>query len=86
MANNNTKGKGKVTDEKETISTNDEPKGDKPIDSRSNKKEGNRRKRIKKIIYYDCDFSSSLHKDVDDSSTKKKMAKQNYSKLCFNYS
>jgi hypothetical protein len=80
------KGKDKVTDEKETL--NNEPKGEKPVDSRSwKRKEGKKKKRIKKIIYYDSDSSSSLHKDGEDSSyTKKKIVKQDYSKTSFNYS
>jgi hypothetical protein len=82
MASNDAKGKGKVTDEKETI--NNESKGDKPIDSGSNNKnEGRRRKHIKKIIYYNCDSSSS-HKDNDNSSSfKEKTVKQNYTKTSF---
>jgi hypothetical protein len=44
------KGKGKVTDEKETL--NNEPKGEKLVDLGSEKrKEGKKNKRIKKIIY-----------------------------------
>jgi hypothetical protein len=50
------KGKGMVINdkEKETLYV-DEPKGDKPTDSGSNnkKKDGNKKRCIKKIIYYD---------------------------------
>jgi hypothetical protein len=46
------KGKGKVSDEKEKIPIDDEPKREKTVDSGSSKKEG-KKKRIKKIIYYD---------------------------------
>jgi hypothetical protein len=54
--------------EKDTINNN-EPKGDKPIDSGSN---NNKKKRhIKKIVYYDSDTSSSSLKDDDDSFLKK---------------
>jgi hypothetical protein len=75
------KGKGKVTEE-ETISINDEPKEEKPIDSGSGKrKEG----KNKKIIYYDIDSSSSSHKDANDSSSNKKTVKHDYSKMSFNY-
>jgi hypothetical protein len=42
------KGKGKVTNNKDKIPINDEPKGEKPVDSRSNKKEGIKKKHIKK--------------------------------------
>jgi hypothetical protein len=50
------KGKGMVINykEKETFNV-DEPKGDKPTDSGSNnkKKDGKKKRCIKKIIYYD---------------------------------
>jgi hypothetical protein len=52
------KGKGIVIDDKEKeIVNNNEPKVDKPIDSGSNnkKKDGKRKRRIKKIVYYDSD-------------------------------
>ena len=79
------KGKGKVTDEKETL--NDDPKGEKLVDSRSRKKKDGKKKRVKKIVYYDNDTSSSSPKDSDDSfSSKQKTIKQNYSKTSFNYS
>jgi hypothetical protein len=69
--------------EKETLYV-DEPKGDKPTDSGSNKrKDGNKKRRIMKIIYYNNDTSSSSPRDDDDSSTKKKTVNQNYS---FDYS
>jgi hypothetical protein len=82
------KGKGIVIDdkEKETISNN-EPKGDKPIDSCSNNKKKDMKKKmcIKKIVYCDSDTSSSSPKDDDDddSCSKKKTDNQNYS---FDYS
>jgi hypothetical protein len=79
-----TKGKGKVTDEKETL--NNEPKGEKPIDSGSGKKDGKKKNRIKKIVYYNNDASSSSPKDDDSFSSKQKTIKQNYSKTSFNYS
>jgi hypothetical protein len=65
--------------EKETINNN-EPKGDKPIDSGSNNKKNDvKKRRIKKIVYYDSDTSSSSsNDDHDDSSSKKKMVNQNY--------
>jgi hypothetical protein len=59
-------GKGKVTDEKEKIPLDDEPKGDKIVELESHKKEGNK-KRIKKIINYESDASSSSQKDIDSS-------------------
>jgi hypothetical protein len=87
-ASDDANGKGKVTGEKETI--NNEPKGDKPVDSGSNikNKDGKKKKKcIKKIIYYDSDVSSSSSpKDDDSSSSNKNMVKQNYSKTSFNYS
>jgi hypothetical protein len=79
------KGKGIVIDdkEKETINNN-EPKGDKTINSGSNyKKDGKKKRRIKKIVYYDSDTSSSSPKDDDDDSSKKKTVNQNYT---FDYS
>jgi hypothetical protein len=51
------KGKGMVINDKETLYV-DEPKGDKPIDSGSNNKEGKKKRCIKKIIYYDSNASS----------------------------
>jgi hypothetical protein len=80
------KGKGKVSNKKEKISLDDEPKGDKTVESGSHKKEEEKKKRIKKIIYYESDASSSSQEDVDNSSSKKKMVKQNYTKTSFNYS
>jgi hypothetical protein len=77
------KGKGIVINDKEKKTfNNNEPKGDKPIDSGSNnKKEGKKKSFIKKIIYHDSDASSSSPKDDDDedSSSKKKTVNQNYS-------
>jgi hypothetical protein len=60
MASDDTKGKSKVADKKETI--NNKPKGDKPVDLDLNnkKKDGKKKKCIKKIIYYDND-TSHLH-------------------------
>jgi hypothetical protein len=79
------KGKGMVINdnEKETLYA-DEPKGDKPTNSGSShkKKDGKKKRHIKKIINYDSDTSSSLPRD-DDSSMKKKTVNQNYS---FDYS
>jgi hypothetical protein len=72
--------------EKETLYVN-EPKDDKPTDSGSSHKkmDGKKKRRIKKIIYYDSDASSSSPRvDVDEgSSSKKKTVNQNYS---FDYS
>jgi hypothetical protein len=81
------KGKGIMIDdkEKETVNNN-EPKGEKPIDSGSNnKKDGKKKRSIKKIDYYDSDASSSSPKEDNDdnSSSKEKMVKQSYS---FDYS
>jgi hypothetical protein len=73
------KGKRKVTDDKENIPIDDIPKGgEKPIESGSNKKkDGKKKERIRKIIYYEINASSSSHKDNDDSSSsKKKTVKQ----------
>jgi hypothetical protein len=56
------KGKGILINdnEKETLYV-DEPKGNRPTDLGSNnkRKEGKKKRRIKKIIYYDSDASSS---------------------------
>jgi hypothetical protein len=79
----NAKGKGKVTN-KETL--NNEPKGEKPADLRFGKKDGKKKKHIKKIVYYDNDTSSTSPKDNDGSSSKQKTVKQNYYKTSFNYS
>jgi hypothetical protein len=76
------KGKGNMINdkEKETLYV-DEPKGDKPTNSGSNKKrkDGKKKRHIKKIIYYDSDASSSSPRDDDDedSSTNKKTVNQN---------
>jgi hypothetical protein len=75
------KGKGIVIDDKETV--NNEPKGDKPIDSGSNNKKDGKKRHIKKIVYYNSDASSSSSKDDDDSSLNKKTVNQNYT---FDYS
>jgi hypothetical protein len=76
------KGKGMViNDKKETLYV-DEPKGDKPTDSgsKNKRKDGKKKRRIKKIINYDSDASSSSPWDDDnkDSSLKKKTVNQNY--------
>jgi hypothetical protein len=67
-------GTGKVAnrrDDKEKIPINDEPKGEKPVDLRSGKKkEGKKKKCIKKIVYYESDMSTSLTTlPKDDSSS-----------------
>jgi hypothetical protein len=49
MAGNDSKGKGKVIEEKEKILVDGDLKDDAPVDSGTNKKEGKRRKRIKNI-------------------------------------
>jgi hypothetical protein len=82
------KGRGIViNDEEEEILNVDEPKGDKITDLGSNNKgkDGRKKKRIKKIIYYDSGTSSYSPGDDEDedSSTKKKTVNQNYS---FDYS
>jgi hypothetical protein len=83
LADSDSNGKGKVTDEKEKIPSMAISKA---MHRRLGiKQEGGKEKFIKKIIYYDSDSSSS-HKDNDDSSYKKKTLKQNYSKMSFNYS
>jgi hypothetical protein len=68
------KGKGKVFDEKEKIPNDRDTKDETPVEPGSHKKEDKRRNRIK-IIYYDNNMSSSSHKDDDDSSSKKKAIK-----------
>jgi hypothetical protein len=75
--------KVKVSDEKERIPLDDQPMVDKIVESRSGKKEGKKKKHIKKNIYYESDTSSSLQKD---SSSKKNTIKKNYTKMYFNYS
>jgi hypothetical protein len=72
------KGKGMVINDKEETLYVDEPKDDKPTDSGSShkKRDGKTMRRIKKIIYYDSDVSSSSPRDG-------KTVNQNY---CFDYS
>jgi hypothetical protein len=75
-----------VVNEKEKESLFNEPRDDKPTDSRSShkKRNGKKKRRIKKIIYYDSDTSSSSPRDDDDDdSSKRKPVNQNYS---FDYS
>jgi hypothetical protein len=80
------KGKGKVTDEKDEIPSNETPKGE-TINSGSGNKKDEKKKCIKKIVYYDSDTSSSSPRENDESSsTKEKHVKQNYSNTSFNYS
>jgi hypothetical protein len=69
-------GKGGWRSKKEKISISDKPKGEKPIDSGSNKKEGKKNKCIKKIVYYESDTStSSTTSQKNDPSSKQKMVK-----------
>jgi hypothetical protein len=79
------KGKGKVTDEKETKILSSDKEGE-SVDSRSDKtkKDRKKKKHIKKIMYYDSDASSSLPNEDDNIDSKKKTVKQNYSKTSFN--
>ena len=53
------KGKGMVVNDKKESLFN-EPRGDKPTDSglSHKKKDGKKKRRIKKIVYYDSDASS----------------------------
>jgi hypothetical protein len=82
-------GKGMMINDKEEKETLyvDEPKGDKPTDFGLNnkRKDGKKKRCIKKIIYYDSDSSSSSPRDDNDevSLSKKKTVNQNYS---FDYS
>jgi hypothetical protein len=74
-----------MTNEKEILS-DDTPKEGEIVDSGSGKKD-EKKKCIKKIVYYNSGASlSSSKEDVDSSYSKKKMVKQNYSKMSFNYS
>jgi hypothetical protein len=79
------KGKGMVVNDKEKEFVLNEQRDDKPTDlgSSQKKREGKKKRHIKKIIYYDSDASSASPHDVDDSSPKKKTVNQNYS---FDYS
>ena len=54
------KGKGMVVNDKEKEPIFNEPRYDKPTDSGSShkKKDGKKKRRIKKIVYYDSDASS----------------------------
>jgi hypothetical protein len=79
------KGQGKVTDEKEEIPSKETSKGETVNSGSGNKKDG--KKCIKKIVYYDSDTSSSSPRENNESSsTKKNHVKQNYSNTSFNYS
>jgi hypothetical protein len=57
MVGQDSRGKGKVADghdERDMISIDDETKGEKPVDSGSNKKkDGKKKKHTKKIVYYE---------------------------------
>jgi hypothetical protein len=80
------KGKGMVINDKEKESLFNKPREDKPTNSGSShkKRDGKKKRHIKKIIDYDSDASSSSPRDdADDSSSKKKTVNQNYS---FDYS
>jgi hypothetical protein len=72
------KGKGMVINDKEKESLLNEPRDDKPTDlGSSHKKRDGKKRRIKKIIYYDSDASPSPRDD--DDSSKKNTVNQNYS-------
>ena len=79
------KGKGIVINDKEKESFVNEPKDDKSNDSGSGHrhKDGKKKKtrRIKEIVYYDSDESTSSHKD--DDYDKQKTVNSNFS---FDYS
>jgi hypothetical protein len=80
------KGKGIVVNDKEKESLFNEPNDDKPTDlgSSHKKRDGKKKRWIKKIIYYDrYSSSSSPRYDDGDDSSKKKPVNQNYS---FDYS
>jgi hypothetical protein len=81
------KGKGMVVNTKEKESFVNDPKDDKPTDSRSGhkRKDGRKKKtrRIKEIVYYDSDESSSSQKDDDNDYEKRKTVNSNFS---FDYS
>jgi hypothetical protein len=78
------KGKGMVVNDKEKEPIFNEPSDDKPTDSGSShkKKDGKKKRCIKKILYYDCDESSISPRD-DDYDEKKKLVNSNFS---FDYS
>ena len=68
------KGKGMVINDKEKESFVNEPNDDRPTDSGSGHKRKDGRKktrRIKEIVYYDSDESSSSQKDNDDYDRRK---------------
>jgi hypothetical protein len=75
MVGQDSKGVGEVAnehDEKEKIPIDDEPKGEKPINLGSNKKDG-KKKCIKNVIYYESNTStSSTTSQKDDSSSSSK--------------
>jgi hypothetical protein len=79
------KGKRKVSDEKERIPIDGEPNGEKIFGSGSGKRKEDK-KRIKKIIYYDSDISFSLPKDDNASPSKQKTVKTSFNRTPFNYS
>jgi hypothetical protein len=75
------KGKGKVTNDKKEVLSGDTPKGGEIVNPGSGK---NKKDRKKNKVYYDNDACSSSPKD--DDNFKKKVVKQNYFKMSFNYS
>jgi hypothetical protein len=62
------KGKGMVINDKEKEFLLNEPREDKPTDSDSShkKRDGKKKRCIKKIIYYDSDTSSPSPRDDDN--------------------
>jgi hypothetical protein len=72
-----------VSDEKEKITIDNKPKGEKIVVSGLGKKEG-KKKHIKKIIYYDNDTSSQ--KDDNTSPSKQNMVKTSFNHTPLHYS
>jgi hypothetical protein len=65
MSGRDPKGKGKMVDdniEKDKTPINDRTKDEKPIDS---KKKDGKKKRIKKIVYYETDSSTTCEHKVE---------------------
>jgi hypothetical protein len=74
-----------VSDEKEKNPIDDKSKGENTVDPRSgNNKEGNKKKRIKKIIYYDSDTSSQ--KDDNAFTSKQTTVKTSFNHTPLYYS
>ena len=91
MSREGPKGKGKVVNnakDKEKTPIDDKLKGEKSIYS-GTKKEG-KKKRLKKIVYYEVDSSTSPSPSSEEETTSRchenKSVKSKFNRIPFNYS